>query len=214
MNNLDYPRMAQILRHRLRNISSGIRGALGLIQEEGGDVLPPDLMQYFPLMLRECDALQEVAQRVSLFFDAPTPAMPMTAEVLTFKVVNEISSRFSGQDIRVRGSSQEQVNGWMEQALTEVIVNACEAAPNGTVDVRYRADKQNVIWTVADSGPGLSEEEDIDPFSPFFTTRPRQLGLGLAIARRYSECAGGYCRPTARNESDAAWAIDLACPLA
>ena len=213
MDEKDFQCMSQILRHRLRGIAAGIRGALGLIEEEAGSQLPPGLLEYFPLMIRECDALQEVATRLSLFFDQPPPAEPMTADVAMMRALGSISGRFSTVDIRTVGSCDARVNGWMEMALAELLVNACEASPNGSVQVRLRRDKDRVLWTVADFGSGLDKGRPGDPFTPFYTTRPRHLGLGLPIARRLSELAGGHCAESPERLAGAAWSVDLSCPV-
>ena len=213
MDEKDLQRMSQILRHRLRGISAGIRGALGLIEEEAASLLPPGLLEYFPLMIKECDALQEVATRMSLLFDQPPPAEPMTVEMVMMRVMGTIAVRFPAVDVRLAGGSEARVSGWMEPALTELLVNACEAAPNGSVQVRLREEGGKVVWTVADFGTGLDPSRPGDPFAPFYTTRPRHLGLGLPFARRLSELAGGGCAESAVRYPDAAWSVDLSCPV-
>ena len=45
--------------------------------------------------------------------------------------------------------------------------------------------------TIADRGPGLSPEARDNLFRPFFTTKARGTGLGLATARRLIELHGG-----------------------
>ena len=212
MNDNDLQGMSQILRHRLRGIAAGIRGALGLIEEEGASQLPPGLREYFPLMIRECDALQEVANRMSLFFDPPPPAEPTPADVATLRVLGSLAERFPAADVRSRGNCEDRVSGWMELALAELVANACEAAPNGTATVRLRRDGGMVVWTVSDYGPGLDKARIADPFAPFQTTKPRHLGLGLPIARRLAELAGGRCGASVERSADAAWSVDLACP--
>ena len=213
MEEKDFQCMSQILRHRLRGIAAGIRGALGLIEEEAGSQLPPGLLEYFPLMIRECDALQEVATRLSLFFDQPPPAEPMTADVAMMRALGSISGRFSTVDIRTMGACDARVSGWMEMALTELLVNACEASPNGSVHVRLRRERDRVLWTVVDFGSGPDKGRPGDPFTPFYTTRPRHLGLGLPIARRLSELAGGHCAESPERLAGAAWSVDLSCPV-
>lgn len=213
MDESDLQCMSQILRHRLRGISAGIRGALGLIEEEAASLLPPGLLEYFPLMIRECDALQEVATRLSLYFDQPPPAEELAAEEVTRRVVEALRGRFPAVDIRVEGACGEIVHGWMELALAELGVNACEAAPHSEVRIRLQRKKDQVVWTVADFGSGLDPARPGDPFKPFHTTRPRHLGLGLPIARRLSERVGGGCVPSSDGPADAAWVVDLTCPV-
>lgn len=44
---------------------------------------------------------------------------------------------------------------------------------------------------ITDSGPGVSEEEREKIFAPFYTTKTKGTGLGLALSRRYVEAHNG-----------------------
>jgi signal transduction histidine kinase len=44
---------------------------------------------------------------------------------------------------------------------------------------------------VTDTGPGLSADAHANLFRPFFTTKARGTGLGLATAKRLVELHGG-----------------------
>lgn len=214
MNEIDLQRMAHMLRHRLRNIASGIRGALSVIADEAGDCLPTGLQEYFPLMLRECDSLQDVAMRISwLFDDQPAEAAPVSVDELVLRAVNAVAARFPAVQIDYRGTCPGSVHGWMQTALMELLVNGCEAAPQGRVDLKYRVEANQVIWAVSDSGPGLDPEVEADPFAPFLTTRPRHLGVGLPIARRLSRLLGGDCVAGGDHFGDAKWVVTLSCPV-
>ena len=73
----------------------------------------------------------------------------------------------------------------IKQALRNMISNACEAMPNGgTLTVGSRVGRKAVCIYVADEGPGVSEELKDKIFSPFFTTKARGTGLGLAVVRK------------------------------
>jgi two-component system sensor kinase FixL len=45
--------------------------------------------------------------------------------------------------------------------------------------------------SVADSGPGISEEIADRLFQPFVTTKPSGMGVGLSISKRIIEAHGG-----------------------
>lgn len=72
--------------------------------------------------------------------------------------------------------------GLMERALINLLRNACEAAPDGTVQLRWEEDDGHVVFSVADSGPGIDPEVKPRLFEPFFTTKGVGEGTGLGLA--------------------------------
>ncbi|MDX1947929.1 MAG: protoglobin domain-containing protein [Pirellulaceae bacterium] len=51
--------------------------------------------------------------------------------------------------------------------------------------------RRGVCISVADNGPGLSPDQRRRIFEPFYTTKPKGTGLGMAIAQRWIEAHGG-----------------------
>ena len=82
----------------------------------------------------------------------------------------------------------------LEQVLVNLLQNALDAlsgrpSPKITLSVRTTASK--LLLTVADNGPGLSEEARAALFMPFSTTKAHGLGLGLVICREIAVELGG-----------------------
>jgi two-component system, NtrC family, sensor kinase len=78
----------------------------------------------------------------------------------------------------------------IEHALVNLLLNACDACRGGgqvalRVDVRHQPPQQQVVFTVADTGAGISPADLSRVAEPLFTTKPvgEGTGLGLAIAR-------------------------------
>jgi two-component system sensor histidine kinase HydH len=67
------------------------------------------------------------------------------------------------------------------EAILNLVINAMDAIPRGGhVAVRLAADARHVRIDVADDGPGVKPELRGRIFNPFFTTKAKGTGLGLA----------------------------------
>lgn len=79
----------------------------------------------------------------------------------------------------------------LEQVFTNLVSNAIQAMSDlgGTLSITIRnqsvtKELDQLEISVADNGPGISEEHRHRIFEPFFTTNKNGTGLGLAISKR------------------------------
>ena len=90
-------------------------------------------------------------------------------------------------------ANQERIH----EAMTNLVDNAIKYTQKGSVDIILSADKTNVIFTVKDSGIGISADEQRHMFEKFYrvensaTITTGGTGLGLYITRNLVELYGG-----------------------
>jgi PAS domain S-box-containing protein len=84
----------------------------------------------------------------------------------------------------------------IQQVLVNLIRNACEAMADQDfrqVTLATRALGDGMIEvTVADIGPGIAHDITDRLFSPFVSTKPDGMGMGLPISRSIVEAHGGH----------------------
>ena len=76
--------------------------------------------------------------------------------------------------------------GQIQQVCTNLIMNAIQAMPGGGVlTIRTLPLDEQVLIEVSDTGVGISQENMKKMFTPFFTTKKEQKGVGLGLAISY-----------------------------
>jgi signal transduction histidine kinase len=96
----------------------------------------------------------------------------------------------------------------VRRALLNLVLNAIDVMPDGGELVITSYDGADGFeLEVADSGPGLSEEDQRRVFEPFYTTKQNGTGLGLAVVYHVAEAHGGTVTALNCPEGGAAFTI-------
>src|SRR2546429_8242771 len=192
--------MAAAVAHGLRNPLASLRAAAQLARHR---VDAPAAREQLDAIVEQVDRLDLRIAHL-LQFSRPAPFHPLREHVRAL-----VDGALAGFTELLRQRKVElalhapdtlpdiQVDPMrLEQALTELVSNALDAMPDGgRLEVATRAESGSsgagVVVEVTDPGRGLAPEILPNLCEPFFTTRPAVTGLGLAIAKRYVEEAGG-----------------------
>ena len=100
----------------------------------------------------------------------------------------------------------------IKRCLINLIDNAVAVLPDGgTIDIIISPDEEleNVFLKVYDSGPGISKENKIKLFEPYFSTKKTGTGLGLAIVSTIVSDHSGYIRVQDNSPHGTVFIIEL-----
>ncbi|HKZ46593.1 MAG TPA: ATP-binding protein [Thermodesulfobacteriota bacterium] len=195
--------------HEVKNPLGGIRGAAQLLSRK---VREKGLTEYTDIIIREVDRLNKILEEV-LDFANPRRIKPLPInihEVLDTVILlgNTMTEGKAAHLIKSYDPSLPQVLGDKEhliQVFLNLIKNSIEAVDkNGEIMVNtrmltdfhlveegYRAAKMASV-EIKDNGCGISKENMEKLFTPFFTTKAKGSGLGLALSFRIIKEHGGF----------------------
>lgn len=191
--------------HDLRSPIASIQGYLETVAMKGGDLAPEERQRYVKTALRNAQRLNTLVSELfdlsKLETEQVDPTMePFRVAELVQDVVMQYQPRAEekGVDLQAelsqRGVRVEADIGLVERALSNLIDNAIQYTPaGGRVGVRVEYEGTAVCVAVADTGPGIPDDDLPHIFDRSYRVEKSRdpdrggAGLGLAIAKTILE---------------------------
>ncbi len=205
--------------HEFRNGLATIHGYARLLVL---DQLPPEFRPYVQGIRDETEALGQV---VTNFLNFAKPAelalAPVDMRGIIERAAEEIrgEARARGGDVSVSGTfgMVEGDEVLLRQAFSNLCRNALEACSDAHVPPRVAIDGADddvhgaLRIAVSDNGPGITPGVESKIFTPFFTTKAKGTGLGLALVQKIIVTHNG--RIQAANTDDGGARLTVSLPL-
>jgi len=186
--------MAATVAHEIRNPLGGIRGfATFLAQDTPEDDPRHRLVQKILMgtssLEKVVSGLLEYTRPVELKL-APTSCAAIAQAALRYMEYDPSRITIFTEvdlDLRILADADK-----IRQVLMNVLLNAVQSITGrGEIRVSAEADGNLVHLVVQDTGCGMREDELKQIFSPFFTTKEKGTGLGMAVSQKIVDGHGG-----------------------
>ena len=210
--------MASVVSHEIKNPLAVIKNAVYLLKARLGKNTDVKMAKNFQVIDDESTQANSIIEEILGY--ARTREQILTTidlslyarEILSSYPIPQniqLTTYFYTEDLPVTIDLEE-----MKQALRNIIANAIEVMPDGgmlVVKTKLLKDGKASL-SVTDSGPGIPQDLQEKIFTPFFTTKARGTGLGLAVVKKV--CARNNVDFKLRSEVGKGTKMTFIFPLA
>ncbi len=152
-----------------------------------------------PPLKEKLQIIQNEAQRLENFLgdlrDFTRPAAPAKQEIDINEAIHDVDNLMAGEaknqgvtlveHLEPHLPSLQADPNQMKQVLLNLVKNSLEALDSGGQVILASGAQDNQVWfSVQDTGGGMSPEVLENIFNPFFTTKEKGTGLGLAVIHK------------------------------
>lgn len=212
--------LATGLAHEIKNPLAGIKASIEILST--ASYLPDEDRGVLKLVIGEIKRIELLIRDLLNF---ARPSKPHFQETDVNEVLNVVANLVLQNPSRAAGASVEvvkQMDGGLpsitadtmqlKQVFMNLIMNAVDAMPEGGVlgmKSWYDSSAKMVQVEISNTGKELDADVLDKIFQPFFTTKPKGTGMGLAISKRLIENHAGTIGVSRNINGGAAFRIGL-----
>ena len=190
-------RIASVVGHELRNPMAVINNSAYFVRAKlGAANLDPKVEKHLKIIESEIARADGLISDILSYSRACEPMKETKAldEIVESALKNhappagcKVEFKSGAKDARVLADPK-----LVGDSIKRLLDNAFDAMDGkGTAKVSTGAGKEGFWVSVTDSGSGVDLKIKASLFEPFATTKPRGLGLGLALTKKVLEAQGG-----------------------
>lgn len=146
-------------------------------------------------LLTQVDTLSQIAESFSAFAEMPAPDNQLFQ---WNALVKEVMSLYRSDNVSITYDMDEQVTieadkDIFRRILNNIVLNAIQSVEeeHAVIDIRLEKRSGKALLSVMDNGKGVPEELKDKIFLNYFSTKSTGSGIGLALAKKGIENAGG-----------------------
>ena len=203
--------------HEIKNPLSSIKTFAQFLPEKYDD--PAFRERFFRIVQNEIDRINNLVEDLLDFAKpAPLELQPVQLSDTIGDIVLLLSDKCLKQKVEVRtrldlnGSTIYADPQQLKQVLLNLCLNSLEAMPRGgQLKVSSELSNRFVKLRIDDTGCGIVPENLAHVWDPFFTTKERGMGLGMAIVKSAVERHGGQI--SISSSPGKGTTVEIALPL-
>jgi nitrogen fixation/metabolism regulation signal transduction histidine kinase len=205
-----WKRLIRVLGHELSNSLAPIKSIAGSLLArvdvmEGEEDTLHDFRRGLSVVESRADALHRFVQSYRLLAQLPPPHLKMVGLGQLLERVTLLEQRLRveldpGPSVMLHADPDQ-----LEQMFINLLANAVDATlanHEKGVMVSWRVTDSTAAVTIDDTGLGIANTENL--FVPFYTTKPKGSGVGLALAQQIARAHGGEIRLINRDDGNGA----------